>query len=344
MKKILFLFIIILIGCNYQSKTENILYQVYNGRNYGYINHNGELVIKFMFTSAKDFSEDLAAVSIDADYNQEGFINKKGQFVIQPIFKDALSFNEGLAAVRKDKYWGFIDKTGKLVIDYQFESPGSFSEGLAAVSINDNYGFIDKTGEFVIEPKYFAVSHFSEGLAMIGEPIKEGEKGLKFGYIDKSGKFVIDMLYDDAYDFKNGYAVVTLINGPFQLIDKSGNDVLKGIEHGAVKDYSEGLLPIRIDGKYGYMTLDYQIIIKPQFENVRPFNNGRAFVSYDQFVWGIIDKEGKMIAEPQFVIHSPFIFKNGLARVDIKGKNISGDIYIDLNGNIVWPKNLKSKK
>ncbi|MFK7946591.1 MAG: WG repeat-containing protein [Saprospiraceae bacterium] len=101
---------------------------------------------------------------------KEGYINKKGEYVVEPIYKMgfAKDFSEGVAAVSIDgQNWGFINTSGMLVIPAKFEKAASFSEGLAKVCVNGKYGFIDKSGNWVIQPKYENVSNFKKGIASV---------------------------------------------------------------------------------------------------------------------------------------------------------------------------------
>lgn len=122
----------------------------------------------------------------------EGYINKDGKFVVEPTIKmgNARDFSEGLAAVSMDgQKWGFIDTNGKIAINPEFEKASPFSEGYAKVRIDGKYGFIDKNGDVVIKPKFDNVSDFRNGIASIflknkrmGYINKEGD------YIWKAGK------------------------------------------------------------------------------------------------------------------------------------------------------------
>lgn len=88
---------------------------------YGYINKQGDMVIRPQFSQASRFSQGLAAVQMEGKF---GYINKEGNFVIEPQFDMALEFRDGLAQVwrtgLKEGKWaepklGYIDKTGKFV-------------------------------------------------------------------------------------------------------------------------------------------------------------------------------------------------------------------------------------
>jgi hypothetical protein len=101
---------------------------------------------------------------------REGYIDNNGKFIVPPSFKVgcAKDFSEGLAAVTLDgKNWGFINTDGKMVIPPNFEKATAFSEDLAKVQFNGKYGFIDKSGNWQIKPKYDNVSNFKNGIASV---------------------------------------------------------------------------------------------------------------------------------------------------------------------------------
>ncbi|NJL60234.1 MAG: WG repeat-containing protein [Desulfobacteraceae bacterium] len=85
----------------------------------GYINKNGEVVIKPEYYSADYFSEGLAAVSVFSDFetNRAGYINQSGEFVIPANYETTTEFKNGLAEVSRelDNRCLYIDKTGKIV-------------------------------------------------------------------------------------------------------------------------------------------------------------------------------------------------------------------------------------
>ncbi|HEX8845611.1 MAG TPA: WG repeat-containing protein [Pyrinomonadaceae bacterium] len=204
-----------------------------------------------------------------------GFKDEKGVEVIAPQFEHARDFADGLAVVIIDKRFGYIGGEGRVAIAPQFEHAEDFSEGLAAVQVNRRWGFIDKSGKIVIAPEYDGVGRFSEGLAMVHN---ESERPPS-GYIDKSGALVL----------KNKEAEF---------------------------DFSEGLVPIakRRFGfgwwlKYGFMDRTGKFVIKPRFDDARPFKNGVASVAKgcgprqlneaSACKWFYIDRNGKVIEKPK---------------------------------------------
>src|SRR6218665_2038281 len=77
------------------------------------------------------------------------------------------------------------------------------------------------------------------------------------------------------------------------------------------------LVPVKIDGKWGYIDKNGKITIKPQFDEAQWFQEGLASVKLDG-KWGYIDKTGKMAIKPQF--EDAQWFHEGLARIKLGSK------------------------
>ncbi len=298
------------------------LYPVEIDRKYGFIEESGNL----KFTLPDDvysvglFSEGLAVVGkrVPNTHGRWGYIDLTGKFVIECKFNLAKTFSEGLAAVIVSKETGsaggkvgYIDRTGRIVIQPKFDQAGvesdyAFTEGLAAVPLtHGKWGYIDKTGKFVIEPRFQLAFPFSEGRAIveIGEPAHAEQK---YGVIDKRGRWIVEPKYED------------------------------------VGEFSEGLASILIGDKIGFIDLQGQVVIKPQFDaqgwcpsrvghgNPNRFSEGLAAVQVD-WKWGFIDRSGKWVINPTFACALPF--SEGLALVGVRdegGRWLFG--YIDKTG------------
>jgi hypothetical protein len=155
--------------------------------------------------------------------------------------------------VQQGKKWGYIDKTGRVVIPFKFDSADEFSEGLAAVGIKEKTGYIDNTGNLVIPPRFLSGYPFSSGMALVitGEFIKDRYHMHKLGYINRSGKLVIKR---KALDTKSLFVIY--------------------------KDlyFSEGLVTIEKNGKFGFMDRTGKEIIPPTYDDAQAFSEGLAAV------------------------------------------------------------------
>lgn len=174
----------------------------------GYINHDGEWVIRPRFLIAADFSEGLAYVSLDGE--SFGYIEPIGKFAIQPQFEECGSFREGLAAVCINERWGYIDRTGAVRIPAAFEGNRvtGFSHGLAGVQIDGNWGFVDHEGRIVIKPEFEELRPFVEGHATV-------RRNGKWGFIRPDGRVVAECRFDKLGRLDGGIA-------PAQVDGKAG--------------------------------------------------------------------------------------------------------------------------
>ena len=105
-----------------------------------------------------------------------GYLDREGNIVIKPAFSAAHAFREDLAAVKDDKgMWGFIGKDGQYVIEPMFTiEPGDFYSGYSVVTKqNGKQTLFSKDGR-VFGGDYSRVSIFV-GHFCIGEKTRYGE-------------------------------------------------------------------------------------------------------------------------------------------------------------------------
>jgi hypothetical protein len=157
---------------------------VWDGKEWGYINTEGEMQIPYQFGSAHAFSSGLAAVRMP-ESAQWIFIDTNGEQRLSGNWDRADRFGEfDLAPVEMKEKWGFINTKGKLIIKANWDTASPFSSGLACVSRNDKYGFINKSGKIVLKLSWSYAASFVEGYAYVMH--KDGWDG----FINTKGKIV----------------------------------------------------------------------------------------------------------------------------------------------------------
>ncbi len=156
---------------------------------------------------------------------------------------------------------------------------------------------------------------------------------------------MIEPQFIHAERFSDGLAI-TMTFGDHQVnfIDNSGRVVVRmgaqeltavsplGLFFGGMV-FSEGVASNPVGAKWGYVDRAGKSIIPPKFVLVSPFSEGLAAVAVvksNSAIWGYINHEGKMVIEPKF--KSAGKFENGLASVSIGDQ----DAYIDSSGKFVW--------
>ncbi|NQT12659.1 MAG: WG repeat-containing protein [Planctomycetes bacterium] len=210
------------------------------------------------------------------------------------------------------------------------------------------WGFRDARGGFVVPPTYDDAQRFSHGLAPVNAGADMDVSGVmfggKWGFIDTSGAVVIPLTFEYAYGFSDGVAKVRDANGA-RFIDTKGNTVLDMGEHWNCGEYSEGLLPVRIDrslqggdAETRYIDKEGQTVLTVE-GYAEEFHRGLAAVSLRSQpdadrVCGFINRQGILAIEPAYADLLPF--SEGLAAVAIARDSQTEDWgYIDRTGQYV---------
>jgi len=254
------------------------------------------------------------------------------QWLVEPQFMHGGDFSEGMAAVYKEGKYGYLNSKGEIVIEPQFNYAHQFSEGLASVQINNSYGYINTNGKILINPQYKFSSGFSEGLASV-------KMGTVYGFINKDGITVIKPQFENTKAFFEGYAEVQR-DGKWYLIDRNGNLAEKPAGLGTEPSelgfdrrylFSEGLILISKNSRYGFMNMDGKIVIQPKYFRASYFSEGLASVqTYDKT--GYIDTKGVMVIQEKYLEGGDF--SEGLARIITDYKTGKWG-FIDRKGKLV---------
>lgn len=178
------------------------------------------------------------------------------------------------------------------------------------------------------------VDKFYEGRAIV-------VRGGKCGFIDEQGKIVVPLIYAFAKPFSEGLAPVvkgqwisqSWIDGFFGYVDLYGKEVAP-FEYEDAKSFSEGIAAVLIDGKWGGIDREGNLVIKPQFDDSFCFCSDLAVVGIkagDGMRFGYIDKKGNMVLPCQYDAALDFngdrswIEKDGeMFQIDKTGTPVSG--------------------
>jgi hypothetical protein len=286
------------------------------------------------------------------------YFNLKGEMAFKTgtDVKEAYEFSDGLAlaGVHTDEglRFGFLDEKGKMVIPAIYVRTTTFSDKMAwVVEPNGAPKAINTRGETVFS--LFDAENvmlFSEGVAPFSRMVDDEER---FGYVDKKGNVVINPAYILATPFSNGLAAVIDANDKWGYINHKGEmaiaaQFIKGNEftdggyavaatskdlYGAIDRKGRFVVnpayeDVKIDGdrfivkehgKYGIIDKNEKILIQPEFAAIQPFgDNLYTMASLNGHAFGIIDRKGKFVVNPQFEGGSSF--EEGAALVISGGK------------------------
>jgi hypothetical protein len=180
------------------------------------------------------------------------------------------------AVVKVGDRFGAIDRAGKLVIPARYTELGDFSDGLALACDGEAYGWIDPAGQGVLGP------------SMMGGKAARG--GVATGF-DEMG-----MGRNRAFLFRTGQGRLA------QEYEDTG-------------DFGEGLVPVRLEDRWGYVDGDGRPAIPLRFAWAGSFSEGLAPARTDRVLCGYVDRSGAFVIPARFRECAPF--SGGLARVDL---------------------------
>jgi DNA-binding transcriptional regulator/RsmH inhibitor MraZ len=169
------------------------------------------------------------------------------------------------------------------------------------------------------------------------EPGKEG----KWGYIDAQGNVAIKPQFSWAADFRDGRAMVVTDKVSGYIDDKGRLAFACPADWEAYGDFSEGMAPFQIHGKWGFCNRDGKVVIAPRHDEAGPFSEGLARVNIgakpgflgrpkEGGKWGFIDMTGKVAIPLRFEYAEPF--SDGLAFVQEVGR--AAAMFIDKKGRV----------
>ena len=243
-------------------------------------------------------------------------------------FHWARPFSEGRAGVQMDGRWRFVRENGRLLPGDWFMDVGEFANGLAPVRspATFQWGFLSAMGDPAVDCRFEAVGPFGPA-----DPAP-ARLGNAWGYIDREGRFVVQPRFLEAGAFSDGFGLVRDAQG-FNFVAASNRLLWSGRppEHlEEARDMREGLAPVRIAGKWGYLDANGTLALEPAWEDAAPFSEGLAAVR-NGGLWGAVDRRGRTVIAPQFTALGPFC--EGLAQARLK----TGWGYVDRDGQSAFP-------
>jgi hypothetical protein len=271
---------------------------------YGYVKTDGTVLVEPTYEKAGNFAFETAAVCVNGKW---GFIDKTGKMVIEPQFEEQPRFCEGVAAVKIDGKWGYINLNGKLIVPAIYESAQAFDSGLGAVRLNGKTGFVSETGETVIPPTFDSI----KSGALMGtwhcDALAVASENGAMGIINRKGEWVLPAKYQNVMlsisMAASRQSVGDEVIGKFEvepggcgLISVSGRIVAQPVFK-EINEYTDGIAAARdSNGKWGFINLDGEWVIAPQYAAVHDFRGALANVSTNDQSFAI-SREGKVIGK-----------------------------------------------
>ena len=256
-----------------------------------------------------------------------GAVNRDGTVAVAPTFDWVDRFYEGRALVRSGGLYGYVDTTGRIISRPQYEIAGAYSRGFAQVDDAGKSGLLDLEGQTVVEPRFgfvvpftadrFWVTHervisdgapgteqFSNGFlrpVTIGDRAKTIWPRGGWGLIDRAGSWIREPMFSQIriFDRSDNSLMWAKTDAGWGVIKADGSWLVEP-KFEAVTQFFDGLAPVRLTGKWGYIDRNGLIVIAPQFILQGPLKAaGFAKAKVGKF-FGLIDRSGAWVIEPKF--------------------------------------------
>lgn len=202
---------------------------------------------------------------------------------------------------------------------------------IPAASTNPfQYGLIDIEGNSITEAKYSDFDFLNNGFIKVTVNksktiFKNDPLNNLYGILNQEGKEILEPKFEEIRDYSEGLIAVKK-DDKWGFVDEWG-DIVIDFKFKSVGDFNDRLAPVKQDELFGFINKKGEFIIKPQFERASIFHNSYALASKNK-KWGIIDKKGNFIIQP---IYNEINFFGDFFKITLNEK-IS---FIDASGKIL---------
>ena len=236
---------------------------------------------------------------------------------------------------KNDNNHGVINQNGKIVIPAKYESISIFDDYFICM-LNDKMGVLNSNNKTIIPFDFDYIAYKEEFL------VKRDEK---IGVMSKKGRNVIPIIYDRLSICSDGYIVSK--NNKFGLLNKKNKVQIDFLYDDLGQDniaYSDNRIVFKLNGKYGYLDQNGEVVIPAIYRKAHSFINGRAIVYTDKFA-GTINVNGEFEIKPD-KYKAIFVFSDFIGVYFVWGKqnksliSFNGDILVgDINCDLLYSKN-----
>jgi len=242
------------------------------------------------------FSEGYGKVFNGKKY---GFVNLEGDLVISYAYDAVGAFVNNFAKAQRDGYWGFIDTKGQPITNFKYIEVDDFKYDHAVVK-EQRYnekgeysleGVIDKNGKEII-PCLFSSVYLQPHHIVV-------ENKGKYGAFDYSGKQIAQCVYDKLlYPLDdNSIFIKAKYDNKLGLIDATGEIILPYEFEEIFSGGHESFL-VRKDSKWGVVDLNNNTMIPIKYNFIN-FVNSNRYIAEDQNGCYLINRDNQRVTDYQ---------------------------------------------
>jgi len=251
---------------------------------WGLFKSNGSFAIKPKYESISVFSGGKAPVS---DSGEVYYVDRYDDKVLacEEAIDRAYPFISGLAVVKKDDVYGYAISDFSLK-EMKWEFATSYLNDVAAVKENGKWAIRNFDRELITDFIFDDVV-YDENLICSNANVIFVKKDDLYYLIDLEGNIIIDKGFEDVKPFTSDGIAPVMLDGKWGFIKKDGSKIID-TKYDDAYAFGYGVAPVKLDGKWFYITESERIVIEGDFEEAKSFSsNGIAPVKIDGY-WTFI--------------------------------------------------------
>lgn len=287
---------------------------------WGYIDSNGNWLIKPQFSWIEPFSEGKALVGFE---DKTGYITKNAEFLYLGNLKDAFPFENGMAIIENENGMAAIDYKGDFILGFEYDELNYPKNNLILAEKEELYGYFNKSGELQIPFGYSLAFHFEGDYAIV-------KNDSAYSLINQKGELVFPYVFERIYSPVDS-AVVAQYQGKWGVMNLAG-DTLSEFEYDFIGSFNNQQPAIRIKGKsYDYIDAKGKVKIALNYDVdnttsvYASFKDGFAKYKYKS-KFGLIDTAGNRIAP---AVYSEIGLYNGSGAIPVSKNGKWGYVSLD---------------
>lgn len=250
-------------------------YAAYDGNKWSALDPTGSMISEEYYTYIGPFNAEQEWLCVSDKrqciYNADGVIES---IITNDVIQTGAHGNGMIPFKVKDKQWRFLDGSTDTFCSGIFEAVSNCQNGIAAVFSNGKWVLAD-TKMYLINDLQFEDIKLHSNMDYFFENIMIASANGSYGIYDNQGNLKNEFSCKDADVYMGEYIAFLDINGKWGYVDIDGNIVIEPRFEKA-KSFSGDLAAIQLNGKWGFIDTKGEVVIEPQFLDADYFNDSGA--------------------------------------------------------------------
>ena len=301
-------------------------------RGYEVLWSNGNPLLKSAYDSIYVDAQYFYTLKITEQGDQWYLFSRTGTRLTKSPVNGLLPASEKRIRFQQEGFWGIFDFDGSILVQPKYDTILPFVKKKAIVSQRGEWGVIDNQNQWVILPYENNLKMLNNGLYVsqkgyhikffnqLGDHVKSittkfkeagkyvkiyGESS-KIGLMSPTGRMMTSIAYDDIQLIPESELFFVRIDSVAGIIDQFEHTILPFTHKlEAAIGIDEGLIGVKMQGKYGFINLRGQLIIANRYDDIQLFSEGLAAYKLNG-KWGFLDTQENLVIQPFYDEVLPF--------------------------------------